>query len=76
MQDIVDRISNAGDLVFDPFDGSYTSARYCMLLQLHRHCVVSDHEHDCWKHGLQQLIEVFEKKVFNESSFVIGIDEV
>lgn len=76
IQELVDRIENTEDRVCVPLAGSYKTACECMLLPLHRHCVVSEHEPDWGKLGLQQLFEVFAKQILNDSSDTTEVDQV
>lgn len=48
----------------------------CILLPFHFRCVVSDHDPDCWKYGLQKLAEVFAKQFLNYSSNITGTDKL
>lgn len=47
-----------------------------MVLPLHRICVVSNHDHDYRKNGLQQLLEVFAKQILTYSSDITVTDEI
>lgn len=58
----------------DPF--SESTARSCMLLPLHRRCVVSDNDPDCRKYGSQKLVEVFVRQVLNKQSDIKSTDEI
>lgn len=46
-----------------------------MLLPIYRRCVLSDHEPDCRKYGLQKMVEVFAKKVLNYDLDIKRTDE-
>lgn len=42
MKTLVDNYSQPGDLVYDPFAGSYVTERACTLLPLHRRFILGD----------------------------------
>lgn len=52
-----EKYSQPGDLVFDPFAWSLSTAWASMLLSKHRRCVISDNYPECCTFGMQQLVE-------------------
>ena len=76
LQTIIGKYTQPGDLVFDPFAGSFSTGRACMLLPQHRRCVLGDLDPTCHKFGMQQLVEVYARQLLNEESDITGDDEL
>jgi DNA modification methylase len=76
MQTLVSKYSPPNGLVFDPFAGTLSTAKACLLLPEHRRCVCGDLDPKCAQIGMVQLVEVFAKQVLNEKSDIDGSADV
>lgn len=76
MMTLVEKYSQPGDLVFDPFGGALTTGRACLLLNKHRRCIVSDNDTACFKYAVIPLVTVFAKQLLNPLSDITGTDEL
>jgi hypothetical protein len=76
METLVSKYCPPGGIVFDPFAGSLSTAKACLLLHQHRRCVCGDIDPKCAEIGMVSMVEVFAKQVLNEDSDVEGSPSV
>lgn len=74
MQTIVSQYTQPGDIVVDQFAGSGSTGRACMMLPLHRRCIMGDIDPSCAKFSMKQLVEVYARQVIDDISD-INVDE-
>ena len=68
LQQIISKYTQPGDIVFDPFAGSYATGRACMSLPLHRRCIMGDKDPNCGKFAMRQLVEVYARQLLSDES--------
>ena len=76
LKTIISKYSQPGDIVFDPFAGSYSTGRSCMSLLSHRRCIMGDQDERCGKFSMRQLVEVYARQILNEESDITGTDDL
>lgn len=76
MKYLVDKYSQPGDLVYDPFAGSYPTGRVCLSLPLHSRYILRDKDMDCNKYAMRHLVEGFSSQVLNPKSEMTGSSEL
>lgn len=76
IQTFISKYTKPGDLVFDPFAGSYSTGRACMLLSQHRRCILGDIDPKCHKFAMRQLVEVYARQLLNVESDITGPKEL
>ena len=62
---LAENYSQPCGLVFDPFRGTLSTGRACMLLNKHRRCIVSDNDTTCLTYDVVALVPVFAKQLLN-----------
>ena len=65
-----------GGLVLDPFAGTLSTARACLLLNEHRRCVCTEIDEECVRLSMPALLDVFVSQLLNKDSDIKGNEEV
>ena len=76
LKTLVAKYCPPGGLVWDPFAGTMSTARACLLLHSHRRCVCTDVDEECVKVSIPSLLDVFASQLLNEDSDITGSEEV
>ena len=76
LKTLVAKYCPPGGLVLDPFAGTMSTARACLLLDSHRRCVCTDVDEECVKVSIPSLLDVFASQLLNEDSDITGSEEV
>ena len=75
IQELTKKFSRKGDLVLDPFSGTFSVFKACMLLDEHRRCIGGDIDEECVLHCESILIEIYARQLLNTSSDLNTSDE-
>lgn len=65
MKTLIDQYSQPGEIVYDPFAGTYVTGRASMFLPLHCICIPGEKDADCSQFAMLQFVDVFARQLLN-----------